>query len=294
MDPMIGSALISAGSSIFGGLFGGKKKQTTERNLNFQKIRDDGAAAGFNPLTALAAASGAGVGTTTTTAPSLSTAEFLGEIASKAADSWFNSEQEAKDEEIERIKLETMRAELANIQARTDYMKKETPFGASIPQYSSDASPGRLKTHGAGPLSMYPPHGGRIEKATEIEPMRQTPALSEFRSGVPGAAPYLRPNPDAADMGLSEGIAWGVNHGLPLWWDTAVYDYNNPKSTAAVGQKKVGDWIAGKAGDVNEWLHEKDDEFFEWNKRQARALYNWWSKPGKKSGPSLLNGGFMN
>lgn len=57
MDPIIGSALIGAGSSLLGGLFGSKKKSEYVVP-DYQQIRNKAEAAGFNPLTALTSAPG--------------------------------------------------------------------------------------------------------------------------------------------------------------------------------------------------------------------------------------------
>lgn len=56
MDPVIGSALISAGGSLLGGIFGKKKDKYVVPD--YQQIRDKAEAAGFNPLTALGSAPG--------------------------------------------------------------------------------------------------------------------------------------------------------------------------------------------------------------------------------------------
>lgn len=61
MDPIIGSALISAGGSLLGGLFGRKSKpqQPVYVVPEYAQIRAKAEAAGFNPLTALTSAPGA-------------------------------------------------------------------------------------------------------------------------------------------------------------------------------------------------------------------------------------------
>lgn len=65
---MIGE-LITGGLGLIGSLFG-KKKQTTESSVNYWKMANDAAAAGFNPLTAIR--NGGSAGFTTTTTPTTS------------------------------------------------------------------------------------------------------------------------------------------------------------------------------------------------------------------------------
>lgn len=63
--------LLTAGLS----LLGGKKKQektVTENTVNYEKMADSAAAAGFNPLTAIRNGGSAGFSTSTTTAPTVS------------------------------------------------------------------------------------------------------------------------------------------------------------------------------------------------------------------------------
>lgn len=67
---MIGQ-LISGGISLLGGLFGSKKKQTTETTVDYVKMARSAEAAGFNPLTALRNGGSAGF-TTTVSHPGLS------------------------------------------------------------------------------------------------------------------------------------------------------------------------------------------------------------------------------
>lgn len=54
--PLVTASLISAGSSLLGGIFGKSKRRSTVPN--FAEMRDKARAAGFNPLTALRATGG--------------------------------------------------------------------------------------------------------------------------------------------------------------------------------------------------------------------------------------------
>lgn len=262
--PVVVAAGISAAGSLLGGLFGGKKKQTTERTLNFQKIRDDGVKAGFNPLTALQAAAGAGVGTSTTTGPQLSTPEILANAvvngAQAYADSWFNQAEDAKDQEIERIKLETMKAELANVQARTSYLNAQKPFGSTIPVYDPAPVTGRVHTR-AAPLSTVP--NGQWE-APELRRVESVPLTAEFRTGRAGDPPYRSLNPDAFEIGVGELIGGGLVHG-------GAYLLNQSRKSP----KAVKDAAKGFLS-MEDWLNSK-----------ARDAYRYFAKPGRKSVPGF-------
>ncbi|UIB81374.1 DNA pilot protein [Flyfo microvirus Tbat2_88] len=62
--------ILSAGASLLGGLFGGKKKQTTTTEIDYVKMAKNATKAGFNPLTAIR--NGGSAGFTTTTSPTAS------------------------------------------------------------------------------------------------------------------------------------------------------------------------------------------------------------------------------
>lgn len=75
---MIAEALTAA-ASIFGGLFGKKKKQETTTRVDYGRMVADATAAGFNPLTAIR--NGGSAGFTTTTSPTISnTPEILSNL----------------------------------------------------------------------------------------------------------------------------------------------------------------------------------------------------------------------
>jgi len=66
-------ALISAGATLFGSLFGsGSRKQETVSRVDYKRMVRDAEAAGFNPLTALRNGGAAGFSISTTPAAPLS------------------------------------------------------------------------------------------------------------------------------------------------------------------------------------------------------------------------------
>lgn len=143
--------------SLISGLFGGgDRKTTTESSVNFVKLRRNAEKAGFNPLTALKHGAG-GFTSTTSTVPGLSTREVLGEALGAGLETWFNRDEIAEQEELERIRLETMRAERDNIRARTAFLGAQTAFGSSIPTYESTG----VETQETAPLDPAVPEPGR-------------------------------------------------------------------------------------------------------------------------------------
>lgn len=151
MEPATTAALISGGVKLLGGLFGKKKKAT------LVDLRRQAENAGFNPLTALQATGGNGY-TPGTQGPVLSTREVLADGVGDLAETWFNRDQIRRDEQVERLKLETMGAELDNIKARTKALNMSGPFGASIPTYeASNIAPAKPPALEAGPRTATDP-----------------------------------------------------------------------------------------------------------------------------------------
>lgn len=140
--------------SLIGGIFGSKKKETTQR-INFKQLRDDAKAAGFNPLTALGATGGAGNVTTTT--PALASGDFLAEALDRGLTAWSNQAQLKKDAEAEQLKLDLMREELTGMKRRNSLPAGS--FGFDIPTVT-----------GTGPTSGGLP--GRTEVPYLLDPIK--------------------------------------------------------------------------------------------------------------------------
>lgn len=113
------SLLGAIAGPLIGGLFGRKKQSTTTR-VDYNHIRNAAAAAGFNPLTALR---NGGSANATTTGPSLASGNFIGEALSRGIDTWFNRDQIARDQEMDRINLELAREELTAVRSRNAYLQ---------------------------------------------------------------------------------------------------------------------------------------------------------------------------
>lgn len=222
---------------LINGLFGGgDKKRTTETTVNLVKLRAQAEKAGFNPLTALKTV-GSGFTSSTSTVPGLSTREVLGNALGAGLETWFNRDEIAQQEELERVRLETMRAQLEEARTRIDWLRQDQPFGHTIPSYETASGDG---IHGPESAALTP--GGNPQGAA------QGPMLNDSVDGLPTA------NPDTAtdaetDMWqwLRDGSffrnteeLWRRNVGMPtapgLAWDT----YEDLRDHYHLGQINLG------------------------------------------------------
>lgn len=111
---MAWGALISAGASLLGGLFG-KSKQETSNRIDYKQMVKDAEAAGFNPLTALR--NGGSAGYMQTSHPALSSGAYIADAIGQ-----FGSALASIDPMAEaRAKLEDdlRKAQIANLNADT-------------------------------------------------------------------------------------------------------------------------------------------------------------------------------
>ncbi|MER9486825.1 hypothetical protein NKI50_12650 [Mesorhizobium sp. M0563] len=109
-------ALISAGASIFGSIFGGGDKQTTTSSVDYDRMVRSAEKAGFNPLTALRNGGSAGFSTMTTSGTPLSSRIASG-VADATQDFMANFDP-FKDQKRE-MEIKLVEAQLANLQADT-------------------------------------------------------------------------------------------------------------------------------------------------------------------------------
>lgn len=133
MDPVTGSIIAKAGSSIIAGLFG-RKKQSTSSTVDYVKLRKNAEKAGFNPLTALQ--NGGAAGFTTQTSPALSSQELIGQALGAGFETAFNGPQIRADAEREAIETQLLREELKDMQESTKVVR-ERDFGYGIPQVTT-------------------------------------------------------------------------------------------------------------------------------------------------------------
>lgn len=102
MDPFVIGSLISAGSSLLGGLFGRKKEKPPTRVTPLQ-LRNEALEAGFNPLTVLGASAGGGFGMNPgQTGVGLSSGELIANALSGVGAAFMRDPVEAETRELER------------------------------------------------------------------------------------------------------------------------------------------------------------------------------------------------
>lgn len=197
----------AAAPSIIKGLFGGESEQKYVVP-DFKRLRVKAQKAGFNPLTALGATGGGQL-----SSPVLSTqsvlAEGLADGIGAGLETWFNREDEANKEEIDRINLETMRADRDIAVATAKAMQSGQPFGHTIPSYQHSSGSGR---HGPDADPAGEP-GGFMEPAKR-EDIRDESLFQKVRSGVNGGPSWWTLNPDMWDIGIGELIGGAVVHGV--------------------------------------------------------------------------------
>lgn len=109
-------AILGAGASIIGSIFGSKKeKQETTTRVNYSQMVADAEAAGFNPLTVLR--SGGAAGHMTTTHPALSGFNPVGQALQTVGQALANYDPQANARSALETKL--LNAQLINIQTDT-------------------------------------------------------------------------------------------------------------------------------------------------------------------------------
>lgn len=125
---MVWSAVAAIGGSLISGLFGSKKKKTTNE-VDYVALKNNAEAAGFNPLTALRA--GGAAGHTTTTHPALSAGEIFGNAISAAGHAMQNYDP-LKTERAQ-AEYDLLRAQLGNVQAQTKAIGSRRSQSFSVP-----------------------------------------------------------------------------------------------------------------------------------------------------------------
>lgn len=185
MDPATIGAVVSAGASLVGKLFGGKEEKQ-ENTIDYVKMVKWAEKAGFNPLTALRAGGGAGF-TTTTSHPALSAwtgiADAVGTFAANY-DPQAN-ERAALEDDIQRARLENIQADTKQ---RMRSMEVPVKSGATsvdwtgIPVRSAAAQPGTVTGAPQVPELGDATVSNPWERA-HVDPKTKDAAVSENRYG---------------------------------------------------------------------------------------------------------------
>ena len=138
---MVWGALIGAGASLLGGLFGsGSKKQqtqtTTTSHVDYRRMVREAESAGFNPLTALrnGGAAGFSVSTSNSATPATPLSARVADGVSGGVQTFLANFDPFKDQQRE-AEFKLVEAQLANLQA--DTALKKVRFG-DVPTYSGD------------------------------------------------------------------------------------------------------------------------------------------------------------
>lgn len=148
---MIGAILSAAAPSIVSGLFG-SNDQTTTSTVDYEQMVQSAEAAGFNPLTALRNGGSSGFSTTTTSAQ-LSSGKFIADALGKGYEAFKDEKNAARNAEIERIELDTMRQNLKNLQLQ-EKAYTQPNFGFAIPrveQYTGQHESNSISDKGVSP-----------------------------------------------------------------------------------------------------------------------------------------------
>lgn len=127
------AAALTAGASIFGTLFGGGEKKTTNE-VDYRKMVRNAEAAGFNPLTALRNGGAAGFSSTTT--PALSPGAMLGEAAGAVGD--FLKDFDPHADTKRELEFGLVQAQIANLNAGTAAQNRlDRPGSFNVPTYTA-------------------------------------------------------------------------------------------------------------------------------------------------------------
>lgn len=168
---MLGGILKAVAGPLISGIFG--SKQSKPQGVDYQRLRRDAAAAGFNPLTALLA--GGGAGYVRDSGPSLASGSFVAEALQRGLDTYFN-QGVGPDREAEDINR------LGRARARLEATRNSRPV-ASFGYALTDQEPFRpqVELHGV-PLGVanVRPQRRPTDRAPEYIPVRMP-------DGMPGS-----------------------------------------------------------------------------------------------------------
>jgi hypothetical protein len=207
---MIG-ALIGAGASLLGSLFGGKSKtQKTETTIDYVKMRDSARAAGFNPLTAIR--NGGSAGFTTTTSPTVSQlpdalSNFGGVLGQALGDKL--DPIKAKKRELDTALVELQLRDTREALGRpAGFYQPRTYTGTKVSQ------------------QLVPRLGAASHKQTASVPAAYVPQNPNLTAGKP---------PEASDIGM--------NNGRYGWFDPGWIPDAGGAISDAYGEP--GEWVGG-------------------------------------------------
>lgn len=238
-------ALISAGASLLGGLFGGgSKKQETVNRVDYARMVRDAEAAGFNPLTALRNGGAAGFSISTTPAAPLS-ARLADGVSAGVNNFLANFDPMADDKREAEFQL--VQAQIRNLNASAAAMESQSfnvpGYGPDVIERRPSGMAGQLsRGTGQGPngevLPLYvdwfdPRTGGTVQLVNADAPDLDQMAVPPLAPLENTAGPVLNyPLPDI--WSVSQDVWHEVKRGFPGvrdWWkSSANADYERHRA----------------------------------------------------------------
>lgn len=211
---MIG-ALISAGATLLGGLFGSKKpkkektetKTVNESVVDYQKMSDNARAAGFNPLTALRNGGAAGFSTSTSNSTSTSSAPATSAMPQALA-SVGGILGQAFEQKIDPLEAKRRQLDTALVDYQLRQLNKQ-PAGALYPGSTySGTKMGRQLLPPVGPsagrVASTPATRGMASPANPRGYQQQSAQQTQLFGDKPGAV--WQHNPWVPDMATFEDV----------------------------------------------------------------------------------------
>lgn len=233
-------ALIGAGTSLLGGLFGKKKQtQTTESVVDYEAMVRRATKAGFNPLTALRNGGAAGFSSsTTTTHPGLSSIgqgiANAGSIIGGALEQRFDPIQQKRDE----VENKLLDYQLASIQGGAN-----APGFGSVPMRSTQR---QVMQQTVPPMAT----AKGLKNGSAIPPMQLQPGDNPTVSTVGLEDRFgITSDPRTADA-----AAWEQRYAEPGEWVGGIYTmgadviYNAKQALKHLGVKNVDQAAAAGPG----------------------------------------------
>lgn len=229
-------ALLGAGASLLGGIFGGddEPKETVNR-VDYVRMVKDAEAAGFNPLTALRNGGAAGFSVSTTSGTPLSTRIANG--VSNGVQSFLTNFNPFQDQQRE-AEFNLVQAQLANLNADT-LLKQRTGLG-SVPSYTAgsferDVSQGIKRNQSFKsvtdvlPVSAGVSQTPTVERPTVTNPFPTSWGI-EVNPNVPDASAWEERFGDSEIFSTLYGLGIGLSdmgYNARRGYNAIVEDYKN-------------------------------------------------------------------
>lgn len=254
---MIAEALTAA-ASIFGGLFGKKKKQETTTRINYGQMVADATAAGFNPLTAIR--NGGSAGFTTTTSPTISnTPEILSNLGGVLGQALGDKLDpiNAKKREIDTLLVDRQLRQLKEgPQVAGSFKVPRTFTGTKVSQQLVPRLGASSANKTASVPAAYNPNKYEVTEATKVNYGNQS--VWQSNPWLPSADTIEQDFGDVAGSAygvpkLAADLAWNgyrlKNYAVDIYRKSAARERALPKQGPYKSPTRLGGW-AGRAPKV--------------------------------------------